>query len=59
MMIIDNWINENKEKLFNEIRTQRSEIIVNLNQFPITEYMKLVEYKTKLDVIEYLLIKED
>lgn len=58
-MIIDNWINENKEKLFNEIRTQRSEIIVNLNQFPITEYMKLVEYKTKLDVIEYLLIKED
>lgn len=59
MMSIDNWINENKEKLFNEIRTQRSEIIVNLNQFPITEYMKLVEYKTKLDVIEYLLIKED
>ena len=58
-MSIDNWINENKEKLFNEIRTQRSEIIVNLNQFPITEYMKLVEYKTKLDVIEYLLIKED
>lgn len=58
-MSIDNWINESKEKLFNEIRNQRSEIIVNVNQFPITEYMKLVEYKTKLDVIEYLLIKED
>ena len=56
-MVVDEWINNNKNEIYNIIREARAEILSNWKELPYNEYIKLLKYKNELDAIEYLLIK--
>lgn len=64
MTVIDEWIKEEKEELHKIIRKKRNNLTKlrieqkeELQSLPITETLKLNEYHSWLDTIDYFLDK--
>ena len=55
--IIDEWIKQEKDEIYKNIRERRTNILELMQKTPVSEALQLQVFMNELNAIEYLLLK--